>query len=205
MVDIDELYGANDRFIPQLMDTDVDNRASIPGCSCTVCSRRRAPNANSSGVLFENIYPKLATDLKDDQLFLLPKNMWAYVFKTRHWGKHIQNKNLFPSTDSKAELLPVGGFTQPDFEEELIDNLVMEEKRLKTLKALAKSFARVNQFGEGLKEEHWSADFVKGKGNGLIFLLHGKPGVGKVRRSRYTLQRVSDFNCGKLPLRASSR
>lgn len=25
----------------------------------------------------------------------------------------------------------------------------------------------------------WSADFVKGKGEGLIFLLHGKPGVGK--------------------------
>ncbi|KAH7045281.1 P-loop containing nucleoside triphosphate hydrolase protein [Macrophomina phaseolina] len=25
----------------------------------------------------------------------------------------------------------------------------------------------------------WSADFVSGKGEGLIFLLHGKPGVGK--------------------------
>ena len=25
----------------------------------------------------------------------------------------------------------------------------------------------------------WSADFVQGKGEGLTFLLHGKPGVGK--------------------------
>ena len=41
----------------------------------------------------------------------------------------------------------------------------------------------------------WSADFVKGKGEGLIFLLHGKPGVGKTytagehlshERARYT-------------------
>lgn len=25
----------------------------------------------------------------------------------------------------------------------------------------------------------WAADFVENKGKGLIFLLHGKPGVGK--------------------------
>jgi len=25
----------------------------------------------------------------------------------------------------------------------------------------------------------WSADFMQGKGDGLVFLLHGKPGVGK--------------------------
>jgi hypothetical protein len=25
----------------------------------------------------------------------------------------------------------------------------------------------------------WSADFIEGKGEGLTFLLHGKPGVGK--------------------------
>lgn len=28
-------------------------------------------------------------------------------------------------------------------------------------------------------ETKWSADFVQGKGEGLTFLLHGKPGVGK--------------------------
>ncbi|KAK0644823.1 hypothetical protein DIS24_g8468 [Lasiodiplodia hormozganensis] len=33
----------------------------------------------------------------------------------------------------------------------------------------------------------WSADYVKGKGEGLIFLLHGKPGVGKT----YTAECIS--------------
>lgn len=61
----------------------------------------------------------------------------------------------------------------------MIDNLVMEPSRLRTLKALAKSFARQTKEGDKIKEGPWSADFVKGKGNGLIFLLHGKPGVGK--------------------------
>jgi Cdc6-like AAA superfamily ATPase len=61
----------------------------------------------------------------------------------------------------------------------MINSLVMDPKRLQSLKALAQSFARLNKDGEKLYEPLWSADFVKGKGNGLIFLLHGKPGVGK--------------------------
>jgi len=61
----------------------------------------------------------------------------------------------------------------------MIDQLVMDEKRVSTLKALAKSFIRINRFGEKSEREPWSADFVKGKGKGLTFLLHGSPGTGK--------------------------
>jgi hypothetical protein len=53
----------------------------------------------------------------------------------------------------------------------MIENLVMDDRRLKILKSLAESFA--------MRSEMWTADFVEGKGNGLIFLLHGAPGVGK--------------------------
>lgn len=73
----------------------------------------------------------------------------------------------------------MNGFSEPNFDENMIDNLVMDNKRVQTLKALAKSFVRLNRFGKESEREPWSADFVKGKGNGLIFLLHGKPGVGK--------------------------
>jgi hypothetical protein len=61
----------------------------------------------------------------------------------------------------------------------MINGLVMNETRKMTLKALAKSFARKNKLGENVPRDMWAADFVKGKGSGLIFLLHGKPGVGK--------------------------
>lgn len=62
----------------------------------------------------------------------------------------------------------------------MIDSLVMPEKRLKTLKALSKSFIRIDSTGKRMDHSHqWAADFVEGKGNGLIFLLHGSPGVGK--------------------------
>jgi Cdc6-like AAA superfamily ATPase len=78
-----------------------------------------------------------------------------------------------------AELLHVGHYEEPKFDRQLIDNLVMDKKRVDILKALAKSFARVNNKEEPIGRASWTADFVKGKGNGLIFLLHGQPGVGK--------------------------
>lgn len=62
----------------------------------------------------------------------------------------------------------------------MIESLVTKDQsRVDFLKALAKSFARENSSGERIVKEPWSADYVIGKGSGLIFLLHGKPGVGK--------------------------
>jgi hypothetical protein len=67
----------------------------------------------------------------------------------------------------------------PRFQRNMIDNLVMDEQRRKTLVALTESFARLNHCEKPLVQELWQADFVDKKGNGLIFLLHGGPGVGK--------------------------
>jgi len=61
----------------------------------------------------------------------------------------------------------------------MIDTLVMDEQRKKILKAQTVSFIRTNKMGFGIERKVWSADYVEGKGNGLIFLLHGSPGVGK--------------------------
>lgn len=52
--------------------------------------------------------------------------------------------------------------------------------------------------GSLLDMSAWSADFVKGKGEGLIFLLHGKPGVGKTytagELSRHEKPRHTDLS-----------
>lgn len=79
----------------------------------------------------------------------------------------------------KSEWLHVKNFSTPEFQNDMIEDLVMDQARVKMLKALAKSYIRVNKRGNPIEHEPWAADFVKGKGNGLIFLLHGKPGVGK--------------------------
>lgn len=70
-------------------------------------------------------------------------------------------------------------FHEPKFDGSIIDTLVMDAARIKVLKALASSYIRVNQRGKRMEHDPWAADFIQGKGSGLIFLLHGKPGVGK--------------------------
>lgn len=61
----------------------------------------------------------------------------------------------------------------------MIERLVMDEGSKGTIRSLTGSFARLNHKGQKLVEKPWAADYVDGKGNGLIFLLHGGPGVGK--------------------------
>lgn len=77
----------------------------------------------------------------------------------------------------------------------MLDTLVLEDPHVKELiRSLTNKYllglkaeaTREAQLGD--KESHpheiesniaWSPDYVKGKGEGLVFLLHGKPGVGK--------------------------
>lgn len=76
-------------------------------------------------------------------------------------------------------LVDVSNLQSPKFDESMIDTLVMDSKRISLLKSLSKSFMRQDLKGDIKQAEPWSADFVKGKGNSRIFLLHGQPGVGK--------------------------
>lgn len=55
----------------------------------------------------------------------------------------------------------------------------MDPARRKTITALAGSYIRENQHKEKSILPPWTADFIPGKGQGQVFLLHGKPGVGK--------------------------
>lgn len=80
------------------------------------------------------------------------------------------------------------------FDNDSINDLVLDPEENKTLlKALAKRYTRepadINILPpaiknnttviESSKNEPWAADFVEGKGEGQIVLLHGPPGVGK--------------------------
>ena len=61
----------------------------------------------------------------------------------------------------------------------MIDTLVMADERRQMLKALANNYARKDNPDQTSHYRPWKADFVDAKGEGKIFLLHGKPGVGK--------------------------
>ncbi|KAH6676509.1 ATPase [Halenospora varia] len=143
------------------------DQAWVTDCLCPICTKRKeeATSAKPSFEIFakyHGIIPERHKTLDAHQFFLLPDKLWAFIFKTRTW-----------------ERLNVASFHEPTFEEDMIDKLVMNSTRIKTLKALAGSYIRQDIHGNSLKTDPWNADFIQGKGQGKIILLHGKPGVGK--------------------------
>ena len=58
----------------------------------------------------------------------------------------------------------------PQFSDTVFDQLVLPERQKSLMRALVEAHA---------KETNDFDDFIKGKGRGLITLLHGPPGVGK--------------------------
>jgi SpoVK/Ycf46/Vps4 family AAA+-type ATPase len=74
-------------------------------------------------------------------------------------------------TDKGADLLDVATLDEPDMADTAIDKLVMDNGSKELLKAVAKTYTD--------NKERFSADFINGKGEGQIILLHGPPGTGK--------------------------
>jgi hypothetical protein len=94
--------------------------------------------------------------------------------------------------------LHISGFHDPSFDKALFDRLVLKEDVKELIKNLTQTYIKDTTW-PSLQEEKgfiditsihkavrpkkpdttWSADFIQGKGEGLTFLLHGKPGVGK--------------------------
>ena len=68
-------------------------------------------------------------------------------------------------------------------------HLVMPEERKTMIEALVYKYTDPRYAGSG-GTQVWGADFIKNKGEGQIFLLHGGPGVGKTFVSRYSSFRL---------------
>ncbi|KAF2871550.1 hypothetical protein BDV95DRAFT_572261 [Massariosphaeria phaeospora] len=128
---------------------------------------------------YSKINPLKVKGLEDHQYFLCDRRIEAFVYKHREWRD-----------------LDASGIRPINYDKKMLDTLVLEphikkmiqsltDKYIKTLKAdearEKRSLDNPDQALEDVVDEEsaWSADFVKGKGEGLIFLLHGKPGVGK--------------------------
>lgn len=73
------------------------------------------------------------------------------------------------------DILEVAGLSEPTINHKAIDRLVMRDPESKeTIKAICRQYLRADD-----DSDRFTADFVEGKGEGQIFLLHGPPGTGK--------------------------
>ncbi|OIW30144.1 P-loop containing nucleoside triphosphate hydrolase protein [Coniochaeta ligniaria NRRL 30616] len=96
----------------------------------------------------------------DDRLSLLPPRVLGYSLKHGLWAQMAVDN-----------VQPIASSTE-SFDESFDTTLIMG----KTSKDLLKALVQTHHSNKGKDEK---ADFIEGKGKGLVILLHGPPGVGK--------------------------
>ncbi|GLA61841.1 hypothetical protein AtubIFM54640_002374 [Aspergillus tubingensis] len=131
--------------------------------------------------------------LSDDSLMLLPPRVYGYVLLSRAW---------YPLDIDLIQEINVIGGDQPD----PFDDIVLPEKHRDIVRALVKTHARARGTMESTETANSLVkrefDIVKGKGRGLIILLHGAPGVGKTSTAEcvaaHTGRPLFPITCGDL-------
>ncbi|KAI0183075.1 ATPase [Xylaria flabelliformis] len=127
-------------------------------CGCSACSKGERSGELSRYAVFQDLDPRHDNPPEDDLYFhIVSKVVAGFLLGERRWG-HFHAEKL---CDVK-------------FDREAFKYLVLDDDIKTTVKSLIGKFASV-----GGHLSAWPSDFVKNKGQGRIFLLHGSPGVGK--------------------------
>ncbi|RYP41370.1 hypothetical protein DL768_010503 [Monosporascus sp. mg162] len=127
-----------------------------------------------------------------EHLRLLPYEIPAFVFRTRSYS--YVNISELAEIDKSDEARDTG-----------FDDLVIPEGHRDLLIALVRNHAtggKVKVDLDGLNKASTQIEIVRGKGRGLIILLHGPPGSGKTSTAEtiaaYTRRPLYSLTCGDL-------
>ncbi|KAI1378365.1 hypothetical protein F4677DRAFT_466113 [Hypoxylon crocopeplum] len=157
-------------------EIELKERARTPHCECTRCrgvDARRERFASATFSNYDNIDPKNTPGLSEHQYLLCMSHMFGFILKDRMY-----------------DLIDVDRLTNPRIAKDAIDQLVLRpEANKKTIKAIVQTYTDSSS-----QSELFSADFIHGKGEGQVFLLHGPPGTGKT----LTAESVAEYT--KRPL-----
>lgn len=125
---------------------------------------------------YDNIHPVKTKLLTDHQYFLCDSHLSAFILKDRVYGMSCNSFMLAQqAVDTFKDSLDVLGIYRPKFNMNAIDRLVMKTEGNKGLiKAVCQSYSSADH-----PPKRFFADFIEGKGEGQIILLHGPPGTGK--------------------------
>ncbi|KAI1288156.1 P-loop containing nucleoside triphosphate hydrolase protein [Xylaria venustula] len=125
-----------------------------------------------------------ASQLDHNHMVLLPPKVYGFVLRTRKWASF--------DIDLLAEVEYKNGW----------ERLVIETEIKDTILALVETHEKPKGEEDEEKERLTSMDLVGGKGNGLIILLHGEPGVGKTSTAEcvadHTHRPLFPVTCGDI-------
>lgn len=137
-----------------------------------------------------SVVPVDKAKLGPERLVLLPYRVYGYVLLSRKWCKlpcsiswQMEAKMLTCEPDPlDIDLVEDVKQTERNSPDGFSD-LVLPEDHKHIVRALVKTHARGTRSTSSNKSEDMfpsrEVDLVKGKGKGLVILLHGVPGVGK--------------------------
>lgn len=126
-------------------------------CSCNACSQSKQEPSPWAG--FDNLNPNEDSLPANQELYFhaIGPSIAAFILSERRWG-HVS----------------ISGLSDVHPDQDAFKYLVLDPEIKLTVKAMMGKFASLDG-----KLAPWPSDFVKNKGEGRIFLLHGSPGVGK--------------------------
>ena len=154
---------------------------------------RRDEFVNSTTLLEYRDILEPSLSSSDDYIMLLPFRVYGYAILNRKW---------FPLNISLvSDITP----DQMQTTSSGYDDLVLPPGHKKLLQAIVKNQVRDPKQTSDEREEEsdeFQMDIVKGKGEGLIILLHGAPGVGKTSTAECVAAQLKrpllSITCGDL-------
>ncbi|KAJ0414207.1 hypothetical protein BJY00DRAFT_295528, partial [Aspergillus carlsbadensis] len=153
-----------------LVGVEMGERTRVPSCPCKTCHENESHQHGIQRRRFDDyddIDLSARTDLTDHQYLLCWSHVYGFVLKDRAW-----------------DLLEVSGLEAPRIQKNIIDLLVMKPEGNKhMIKAICEIYG-------GRYTQTFTSDFISGKGEGQILLLHGPPGTGKT----LTAESVAEYS-----------
>ncbi|KAI0966413.1 hypothetical protein F4678DRAFT_466486 [Xylaria arbuscula] len=101
--------------------------------------------------------------LEEEDLVLLPQRLYAYALRER---------KFFSGAIESFFKITTGG--------DPFESLKIDDKHIRIVQSVVWShFQRKSMESSSILHSHMDQDLIRGKGRGLVILLHGAPGVGK--------------------------
>ncbi|KAL3465911.1 hypothetical protein BJX64DRAFT_252150 [Aspergillus heterothallicus] len=156
--------------VQTIADVELGERTRVPSCPCESCHAKETQEHSIQRRKFDDyddIDLNASTSLTDHQYMLCWSHVYAFVLKDRVW-----------------DLLDVSFMELPRIQKNIIDLLVMKPEGNKhMIKAICEIYG-------GTYTQNFTPDFISGKGEGQIILLHGPPGTGKT----LTAESVAEYS-----------